>query len=90
MILENAGAGTGRHVIDLCDGLVSRGWSVHVVYSEGRLESGFRDEITAISGLELVTVPMRREPGPWDLLAVYRLFRYVQSAGPFVLIHDRG
>lgn len=87
MILENAGAGTGRHVIDLCSGLVQRGWRVVVAYSEGRLETSFRAELEQISDLQYVTIPMRRDPGPWDLIAVYRLWKYVKTAGPFALIH---
>ncbi|MGI9323711.1 MAG: glycosyltransferase [Pseudomonadales bacterium] len=87
LILENAGAGTGRHVIDLCDGLVRREWDVHVAYSSGRMETAFHDELQSISGVHTITVPMRREPGIWDVLAAFRLWRYVKRAGPFTLVH---
>lgn len=87
LVLENAGAGTGRHVLDLCRGLSSRHWNIHVAYSKGRLEPEFLAELNAMANLTQVSIPMRRQPGPWDLSAVYRVVRYLREHGPFSIVH---
>src|SRR5690606_9386236 len=37
MVVESSAGGTGRHVLDLCQGLIERGCEVHLLYSEGRI-----------------------------------------------------
>ena len=33
MVVESCGGGTGRHVLDLSEGLLERGCDVHLIYS---------------------------------------------------------
>jgi len=87
MVMENAGAGTGRHVIDLAAGLISLGWEVHLAYSVGRIETGFAEELKKIDELHTVVIPMERAPGWRDFSAALAIRRYMSNAGPFVLVH---
>ena len=87
MVVESCGGGVGRHVFDLAQGLIARGWDVHLAYSPVRAERAFLRRLTATPGLAAFACPMRRGPHPSDLLALRSLRRYLRDAGPFDLIH---
>ena len=86
-VLENAGAGCGRHVVDLCAGLRARGHDVTVLYSHSRLENWFERELGAIGGVAWATVPMRDGLGPGDVASIRAVRRFVRERGPFDVIH---
>ena len=48
LIVESSGAGTGRHVLDLADGLTARNCEVHLIYSTGRMDARFKDRLAAL------------------------------------------
>ncbi len=89
LVLEASFAGAGRHVLDLAAGLLALGQEVHLVYSPRRMELEFGRELLALKaqGLVTVQVPMAPEPGPADLVSVWRVRRYLKRAGPFDVIH---
>lgn len=87
LVLENAGAGSGRHVIDLTRGLASAGHEVHVVYSPGRLESWFEHELRQITGAKSAQIKMVRGLHPVDVISVIRLRKYIRENGPFEVVH---
>ncbi len=87
MILENAGAGTGRHVLDLTRGLLARGWQVHLLYSRDRLEESFARELEALQGVVSGHIELERAPGSKDIRAVREVRRYIAEQGPFTVAH---
>jgi glycosyltransferase involved in cell wall biosynthesis len=87
LLVESAGGGTGRHVLDLADGLIARGHDVHVIYSTGRIDKIFRDRLAAVPGLHSMAVPMRTSPHPSDIGVVRRVRRYMREHGPFDIVH---
>ncbi len=87
LVLENAGGGTGRHVVDLAAGLIRMGWSVDLLYSTGRLEPWFEREVAAIPGLKLHVLEMATGISWTDLRAAAGLRRFIRSKGPFDIVH---
>lgn len=78
-VLETAGAGAGRHVLDLASGLLRRGNSVDLVYAAGRSEHWFEQGVRSLDGLRATRVPMPRGPHPADALAWWRLRRHLEE-----------
>lgn len=87
LIIEAAGGGTGRHLVDLARALHDDGHDVHVVYSARRAESTFVKEIQDSPGVNVATVETRRGPHPSDLISLFKLRRYIKQHGPFDVIH---
>lgn len=87
LVLENAGGGTGRHVVDLAAGLIRTGWSVDLLYSTGRLEPWFEREVAGIPGLKLHILEMAKGISWTDLRAAAGLRRFIRSQGPFDIVH---
>lgn len=87
MIVESSGAGTGRHVLDLSKSLIERECTVHLIYSNGRVDRMFLDRLAGLTGLHHIAVPMRTSPHPTDMRALRAIRRYVRQAGPFDVIH---
>lgn len=87
LVVECAGGGTGRHVLDLAEGLIARGCDVHMIYSTGRIDAMFKQRLAGIAGLRHVIVPMRTGPHPSDFVAVRAIRRYLKEQGPFDAIH---
>lgn len=87
LVLECAGGGTGRYVIDLARGLLEQGHEVTVFYSPVRLERWFETEMQSLERLKTVTVRMTRSPGPSDLFAAFDLCRKLRKYGPYDIIH---
>ncbi len=87
MIVESSAAGTGRHVLDLAEGLIARGVEVHLIYSPLRADRLFLDRVAAIDGLRALSLPMRTGPHPGDIGVVRCVRRYLRTFGPFDAIH---
>lgn len=87
MVVESSAGGTGRHVMDLSEGLILRGWEVHMVYSPQRMDRVFQDRLQHMEALHHAPVPMRRSIHPADIAAVRAVRRYLRTFGPFDIIH---
>lgn len=87
LIVEASSGGTGRHVLDLAEGLLARGCDVHLLYSTGRIDRTFRQRLTAMPALHKTVIEMRRAIHPADMLALRAVCRYIRAAGPFDIIH---
>jgi glycosyltransferase involved in cell wall biosynthesis len=87
MVVESSSGGTGRHVLDLSEGLTQRGCDVHVLYSTGRADRFFLDRTKSLRGVRCVPLPMRTSIHPGDFAAVLAARRYVKEFGPFDAIH---
>jgi RraA family protein len=87
MITEACGGGAGRHVLDLCEGLLARDCEVHLLHAPGRADRFFRDRLGRLPGLCHASYPMRRGIHPADAAAARWVRRYVRACGPFDVIH---
>src|SRR5690348_12153620 len=87
MIVESAGGGTGRHVLDLSAGLISRGHEVHLLYSTGRIDRLFENRLAEIPALHRQPLFMHTAPHPADVMAVRAARNYLAAHGPFDAIH---
>ena len=87
LVVESSAAGTGRHVIDLAEGLLSRGCEVHVIYSSRRVDQMFRDRLAKLDSVRSLSLPMRTAIHPSDLGMVRAVRRYLGTFGPFDIIH---
>ncbi len=87
LVLENAGSGSGRHVLDLCRGLIARGHDVTLLYSRSRLENWFEEELAATTALNAVTLDMRPGLRLADIASCRAVRRYLNARGPFDVIH---
>ena len=70
LVLEATLGGSGRHVLDLAEGLMASGEEVHLVYSTLRADRGF---ITGLASLRKArpeirchSIPIARELGQVD------------------------
>ncbi|HSV13391.1 MAG TPA: glycosyltransferase, partial [Tepidisphaeraceae bacterium] len=87
MIVESAAGGTGRHVLDLCEGFIARGCDAHVIYSTGRVDRMFLNRLAKIPALHQQAIRMRTAPHPSDVGVVRAVKRYMREHGPFDVIH---
>ena len=87
MVVESSAGGTGRHVLDLCEGLLGRGFEVHVLFSMIRANQQFLGRIQRMKGIIYSTVDMRVGIHSSDLAAVTKVRRYLREQGPFDVIH---
>lgn len=87
LVTEAAAKGTGRHVLDLAEGLIARGCEVHVLYSPVRMDEIFKKRLWSMQGLVHVALPMRRSIHYSDVAAVTATRRYLREFGPFDIIH---
>jgi glycosyltransferase involved in cell wall biosynthesis len=87
MIVESSGGGTGRHVLDLSEGLIQRDCEVHLIYSTGRIDKIFRERLDEIKDLRQMAIPMRTIPHPKDFTVVKAVRRYLREFGPFDAVH---
>src|SRR5258706_8478189 len=78
MVVESSGGGTGRHVLDLAEGLIARGVEVHVIYSPLRADQMFFDRLAEIDGPRTMSLPMRTCPHPQDICVVRAVRRYLR------------
>lgn len=87
MVVESSAGGTGRHVMDLSEGLLARGCEVHMVYSTARMDDVFAQRLHDLSGLGRAVVTMRRQIHPRDIVAMRTIRAYLHKFGPFDVIH---
>ena len=91
LVLEAALGGSGRHVLDLSDGLLVRGNEVNLVYSPLRADQAFLRGIASLRTTwpEFVcrSIPITREVTVSDIPSYLSLSRFVRSNGPFDVIH---
>lgn len=86
-VVEAAGGGVGRHVLDLSEGLLDRGHEVHLTFSPRRADRFFRTRLARLGGIETRAVPLRKRPHPTDLAAVSAIHGMLRDRGPFDLVH---
>jgi glycosyltransferase involved in cell wall biosynthesis len=87
IVVEASGGGSGRHVVELTDGLLGSGCEVHVIYSRLRADRAFLNGLAALIGVRTHQVPMRREPHWSDIACLWQIRRYIREAGEFEIIH---
>lgn len=87
LVVESAAGGTGRHVLDLADGLARRGCDVHLIHSTRRLDAMFAGRLAELPAVRAVALPMRTAPHPADLGAVLAIRRHLRTFGPFDAVH---
>lgn len=87
LVLEAAGGGTGRHVLDLASGLLKRNHGVCLAWSPARAEAWFARSLDALPALSVHELPMARGVGPGDLRAARALRRMISELGPFDVVH---
>ncbi|WAC59094.1 glycosyltransferase family 4 protein [Brevundimonas sp. SL130] len=87
LVIEPSGGGSGRHVVDLAQGLIEGGHDVSLIYSPVRAEPRFEAEVAALPLQHLERLPMRRAVGPWDIGALIALRRLIARLGPFDIVH---
>ena len=92
LIIEAALGGSGRHVLDLAEGLMARGEKVHLVYSPLRADQRFTKALASLrrakSEFRCHPIPMTRELGISDFRSYLQLTGYVRRHGPFDVIHS--
>src|SRR6185503_294296 len=87
MVVESSAGGTGRHVLDLCDGLIARGCEVHLIHSTRRIDQMFIERVASIKGLHCQGLPLRTAIHPADFAATLTIREYLKLLGPFDIIH---
>ncbi len=87
LVIEPSGGGSGRHVVDLAQGLIDNGHAVSLIYSPTRAEPRFEAEAAALPLRHLEPLPLRRAVGPWDIGALIALRRLIARLGPFDIVH---
>jgi glycosyltransferase involved in cell wall biosynthesis len=87
LVVESSAGGTGRHVLDLAEGLAARGCEVHVIYSTRRIDRLFLDRLARLDGVRHKALPIRTSPHPADLSIVRTVRRYMSEFGPFEVVH---
>ncbi len=86
-VVEATGGGVARHVLDLSEGVMRAGHTPVVIYSPLRDDNLFRAGRARLKDVSFHPVPMRREPGPWDIPTTLQVRRLVAQAGPYDVIH---
>lgn len=87
LVLEAAGGGAGRHVMDLATGLLRLNHNVCLVYAPGRADDSFQTGLSELKDLVALRLPMRREVGWHDARHTLDLRRLVRALGPFDILH---
>jgi glycosyltransferase involved in cell wall biosynthesis len=87
LVVESSAGGTGRHVLDLADGLAARGCEAHVVYSTRRVDRLFLDRLATLDRVRHIALPIRTSPHPADIATVRAVRRYLRNHGPFDVVH---
>lgn len=79
IVLETGGGGSGRHVLDLFDGLIRRGHDARLVLSMLRADTAFAEEVARLPRERVIELPMRRAVGPGDVTAALALRRITRG-----------
>lgn len=86
-VLEPSGGGSGRHFLDLCQGLKKRGHSVDAIFSPVRAEARFIEELRALNLQTVHAIGMTRAPGYSDISSYRGIRNVIRSHGPFDIVH---
>src|SRR5690606_13451791 len=81
MVVESSGGGTGRHVLDLAEGLHRAGCEVHVIYSTRRADSLFLSRLVGLGGVRFTALDMQTGIHPADYTAARAIRRYRRAHG---------
>ena len=87
LVLEAAGGGAGRHVLDLARGLLRRNHNVCLAWSPDRADPRFSDALETLNDLSIHPLPMRRSVGPADIGHARELRKLIDRLGPFDIVH---
>lgn len=87
LALEPSGGGSGRHVLDLAQGLLERNHDVTVVWSPVRAEASFVTALKARLGARAISLNMKRAVGLHDADSLRALTSLVRETGPFDVLH---
>src|SRR2546423_2304567 len=87
MFVESSSGGTGRHVLDLSEGLARRGWDVHVLFSTGRADRFFLERAGCLTGVRSLPLFMGASIPPPGFSPVRAARRNVKAIGPFDPVH---
>lgn len=87
LVLETSGGGSGRHALDLAEGLASRGQDVTVIWSPVRAEAAFAARLNGLHGVEAHALDMYRSVSMRDFASLRALTRRLRAVGPFHVIH---
>ncbi|HSR07377.1 MAG TPA: glycosyltransferase, partial [Bryobacteraceae bacterium] len=91
LVIEATLGGSGRHVLDLADGLLTSAHEVHLVYSPLRADESFLSRLAILRterpGFYCQAVSITREVSISDISAYRALTRYIREQGPFDVIH---
>jgi glycosyltransferase involved in cell wall biosynthesis len=88
-VVEACNAGVGRHIRDLCTGLISQGHRVIVAYSPHRTDEAFRQFVlNRQSEIRFVPLNVRREVSiASDLRGIIQVRRLINREGPIDVVH---
>jgi glycosyltransferase involved in cell wall biosynthesis len=84
--------GLFRHVVDLAHGQIARGHRVGIIADNSTGNARTHEIFATLApklALGLTRIPMRRQPGPFDVATLSRVDAVVQRVGPDV-IHGHG
>jgi len=87
LVLETSGGGSGRHVLDLAEGLAAMDHDVTVIWSSVRATEDFIAQLHAISGLTLHSIDMHRAVTPKDYSSLQALRSLMRSLPDFDILH---
>lgn len=91
-ILRAPVGGLFRHVVDLANGQIARGHQVGIIADSTTEHAGSEQVLAALApklALGLKRIALARQPGPSDLLALWKLSQFLGHAGAQVL-HGHG
>jgi glycosyltransferase involved in cell wall biosynthesis len=88
-LLETAGGGSGRVVLDLIEAGLAWGDEIVLLFAPSRAEASFLADMRRFGrSIKVRAVPMRRSVGPWDLWSLFQIVRALLAFGPFDVIHS--
>jgi len=86
-ILEATSGGAARAVMALAAEQSRLGHEVTLIYSPLRADALFRKDKDALKLKKIISLPMRREVGPYDVWSAWQLYRILKQEGPFDVLH---
>src|SRR5689334_7286647 len=86
---EPSAGGVGRHVLDLAEGLPSRGFRVLLVHARHGLDPAFSQRLAQSTrfGYEARSIDVRHEIGGQDMSATLELRRAIRDFGGADVLH---
>lgn len=87
LVLETSGGGSGRHVLDLAEGLAEQGHTVTVIWSPVRAQDDFRAQLMAMAQVRNLPLEMHRSVGTHDVKSLRAMAKMLRAHGPFDVLH---